>query len=267
VRYDDKEYAHYVAPKAVTFATVSQPGKDGRIGAIVGVRGVGREESNGLEPQELQALLDAVKAAGTTMLEFKPEEAHARWCSAAALYIDPLSVREIRDDGSQVNVYFEASGSLDVQTRTYDGKDSERLNVLLNELWDKRQDEFKDLNACYREAQRLQKIEEDRTRISIAESIAALNPTLTRVPQTGRAVYVHPEDFAYVTFYTDEKPDAAPEYKYSMSLERQKTANNPYPEGVRLYFNSVAARAEAFEALQGDALQKPAAKKLPPPAP
>lgn len=262
VRYDGKEYAHFVSPQAVTFATVSQPGKDeGKRGVILGVKGVGREESNGVTADELNDLLTAVKAAGKTLLEYTPDVAHARWSWAEKLYIDPASVTEIRDDGFQVNVNFEASGSLDVQTRTYDGKDNARMNVLLNKLWKERREEFKDLNDCYAEAQRLSDAALAQARLDFADGLAAANGTLTKIENQPRALYVQPEAFAYVTFYNDDRSETSADYKFLMTLQRQKTPDNPYAEGLRAYFNSAADRQASF-----DALTKPQQKK-PAPAP
>lgn len=260
LRHEDKEYPHFVSPAAVTFATVTEVGKDGKQGVIVGVRGVGWEESYGTKPEELAALLDAVRGTGKTLLEFNPEQAHARWYNAAALYIDPAAVREIRDDGMQVNVLFEGSGSLDVQTddHTYSGN---RENELLNKLWkDGGQKPDADLNALAREARRLIKEEEETKRADFALVIAAANGTLTQLTGTNRAIYIHPEEFTAITFHTQDRENPV---RYGMSLERQKTDNNPYPESVRAYFNSAAEREASFKALVSSAA--PRAKN--PPAP
>ena len=261
LRHEDKEYPHFVSPAAVTFATVTEVGKDGKQGVIVGVRGVGWKESYGTKPEELAALLDAVRGTGKALLEFKPEQAHARWYNAAALYIDPAAVREIRDDGIQVNVLFEGSGSLDVQTNdhTYSGN---RENDLLNKLWkDGGQKPDADISALAREARHLIKEEEESKRADFASVIATANGTLTQLTGTTRAIYIHPEEFTAITFHTQQDRDNP--VRYSMSLERQKTQDNPYPESVRAYFNSAAEREASFKALVTPAT--PRAKK--PPAP
>lgn len=247
-RYDDKEYPHFVSPKAVTFATVTEVTKDGTQGVIVGVKGLGWEENNKTKPEELAALLDAVRATGATLLEFKPEEAHARWYNAAALYINPAAVREIRDDGTQVNVYFAASGSLDVQTNDHTYQ-RDRVSEILNDLLGDKDPAASDLRAIGREAQRLAKEEETAARVNFAAKLAAAAGTLTQVQTNGRAVYVKPEEFVSVSFYNDDRAETGAAFKFSMSLERQKSADNPYPEAVRVFFNSAAEREKSFQAL------------------
>lgn len=266
LRYEDKEYVHYIAPSAVTFATVTEPDKDGKIGAIVGVKGLGREESYGTKPEELQALLDAVGASGKKLLKFEPEEAHARWYNPAALYIDPATVTEIRDDGHQVNVYFDGSGSLDVQTRSHSDKQSERENELLNEYWNSREkyDDIKELKDAWRKAQSAVKAEETAARQSFANAVAAANGNLVKVPNESRALYIRPGNFDYISFYDDDRKDTSPEFKYLMTLQRQKTADNPYPEGLRAYFKTAAERAEAYAELTGTEPAKPLPPKKAP---
>lgn len=258
-----KEYAHYIAPSAVTFATVTQVTNDGTLGAIIGVKGVGAEESYGTKPEELQALLDGVKAAGKNLIKYEPGVAHSRWYNAAALYIDPAAVREICDDGIQVNVYFDASGSLDVETCRYDGRVPSRENDLLNELLHKHSTQakgasgspFKDINDVRREVQRIFRKEQDDARAGFADNLAKANGSLTKIINTSRAIYVHPDDFAYISFYDDDRKDAQSGYKYMMILERQKTQSDPYHERVRAYFNSSAERMESFAVLTGGAAQ------------
>ena len=102
-RNEDKEYKQYISPSAVTFVTVTEPGNDGHIGAIVGVKGAGNwVESYKTKPEELRELLDAMKGVGKSMLEIMPDEGHARWHNSAALYIDPASITSVRDTGYQV---------------------------------------------------------------------------------------------------------------------------------------------------------------------
>ncbi len=260
MRHEDKEYPHFISPRAVTFATVTEVTKDGTQGAIIGVKGAGWEENYHVKPAELSSLLDAVHATGKTLLEFKPQEAHARWYNPLALYIDPAEVREIRDDGSQVNVYFNASGSLDVQTNDHTFK-RDRVSEILNNLLEDKDASVSDLQALSREAQRRAKEEETADRVNFATKLAAASGALTQVQTNGRAVYVKPEDFTSVSFFNDDRPDASAAFKFSMSLERQKTSDNPYPEPVRVYFNSAAEREESFKALA--TAPAPAKKKTP----
>ncbi len=263
VRYDGgKESLHYIAPSAVTYATVTEVTKEGNVGAIIGIKGEGRLESYGTKPEELQTLLDAVKATGKTLLEYKPDEAHSRWYNAAALYIDPAAVTSIREDGYQINVYFEASGSLDVQTSRDSAKKSDRESELLDQLWeDGKGTKFKTPNEAWAVARKMLEAEESQQRRDFANGIAAANGTLTEISPGTRAIHIRPEDFAYITFHDDDKKDVTPGYQYMLILQPQKTPDNPYAEGVRAYFNTAADRTAAFEALTDSAPKAPAAKK------
>ncbi len=227
MRHDGKEYPHFIAPHAVTFATLTPVTKDGTQGIIAGVKGLGWEENYEAKPAEITALLDAVRASGTQLMELAPAEAHARWSTPAALYIDPASVTEIRDDGGQLNVSFIASGTLDVQTEDYTV------------------------------STRRSRDEEHAARAVLATKIANANGSLTHIPGASRAVYVQPQEFAAIRFHTSDDSSAN---KYSMMLERPKTAENPYREAVRVSFNTAAARETAFQQLLA-ASQAPAAKK------
>ena len=234
MRHDGQEYPHFIAPHAVTFATLTPVSKDGTQGIIAGVKGLGWEENYEAKPEEVTALLDAVRASGTQLLAFTPAEAYARWSTSAALYIDPASVTEIRDDGGQLNVSFAASGTLDVQTEHYSSA-----------------------------APRRTRDEEHAARADLAAKIADANGTLTQIPGASRAVYVQPAEFSAIRFHTADDSAAN---KYSMMLERPKTAENPYREAVRVSFNTSAAREAAFQELLA-ASQAPAAKKAKPPQP
>ncbi|MGO8700343.1 MAG: hypothetical protein ACLQVY_21845 [Limisphaerales bacterium] len=159
VRYDGKEHPCFIAPSAVAYITVSQPRKDGTVGVIAGVRGRGRQESNSVKPEELQALLDAVKASGKTLLEFDPAEARSRWSMPAKLYIDPSSVTTIEDTGLGVDVMFDKVGRLDIRTRDL-GKDNEELNKIANRLLRAHPDpnSITDITPIFKEAHRLQEL-------------------------------------------------------------------------------------------------------------
>jgi|GEM_PF-2496325 len=212
LRHDGKEYPHFIAPHAVTFVTITPVTKDGTQGIIAGVRGIGWEENYEATPAEVTTLLEAVRKAGKQLMELLPSEAHARWSRPAALYIDPASVQEIRDDGGQVNVVFKASGTLDVQINDPEYKIQ------------------------------MTRAEEDSARLALATKIADANGTLTHIAGASRAIYVTPDVFSSIRFHTNEKSDN----KYGMSLERAKTPTNPYPEAVRAYFNTAAARESSF---------------------
>lgn len=213
LRHDGKEYPHFIAPHAVTFVTITPVTKDGTQGIIAGVRGIGWEENYEATPVEVTTLLEAVRKAGKQLMELLPSEAHARWSRPAALYIDPASVQEIRDDGGQVNVVFKASGTLDVQINDPEYKIQ------------------------------MTRAEEDSARLALATKIADANGTLTHLAGASRAIYVTPDVFTSIRFHTNEKSDN----KYGMSLERPKTPTNPYPEAVRAYFNTAAARESSFK--------------------
>jgi len=223
LRHDGKEYPHFIAPHAVTFATITPVTPDATQGIIVGVRGLGWEENYEATPAEVTALLETVRKTGKQLMEFRPDEAHARWSRPAALYIDPASVQEIRDDGGQVNVVFNASGTLDVQVNdpTYKIK--------------------------------MTGAEESSARLALAAKIADANGTLTQITGASRALYVTPEVFSSIRFHTTEQA----ENKYVMSLDRPKTPTNPYPEAVRAYFNTASAHDNSFKEIVAAAQSAP----------
>lgn len=227
LRHDGKEYPHFVAPQAVTFVTITPVTEDGTQGIIAGVRGMGWEENYAATPAEVTTLLEAVRKSGKQLMEFLPAEAHARWSKPAALYIDPASVVEIRDDGGQVNVVFKASGSLDVQVNDPEYKI------------------------------RMTDTEESSARLALAAKIADANGTLTHIAGAHRAIYVTPDVFTTVRFHTNENS----RNKYGTSLERPKTQTNPYPEAVRAYFNTVAAREHSFNEIVAAAQAAPQKNK------
>lgn len=233
VRHDGKEYPHFIAPAAVTFATTTAVTKDATQGIITGVKGLGWQENYEAKPEEITALLDAVRKSGKQLIEFTPSEAHARWSTPAALYIDPASVSEIRDDGGQLNISFIASGTLDVQTEDYTF------------------------------TARRSRDEEHNARADLAAKIANANGTLMQIPGASRTVYVQPDEFTSVRFHTAEGSSAN---KYNMMLERPKTAENPYRDAVRVSFNTAAAREAAFQELLA-ASQAPTARKAKGPQP
>lgn len=262
---------HYIAPRAVAFATVTPVSDNGTLGAIIGVKGVGRDESYNIRPEEFQALLGGMKAAGKTLVRYEPDIAYSRWPNAAALYIDPAAVQEIRDDGSQVNVRFDGIGSIDIQTRGRSRDEAERVNSQVFSLLDRHgmqtagatQSPYKDLHDIWAEAQRIVKADKDDARIRFAEGIAQAHGGLTRIINVREAVFVRPDDFTYVTFRDEDCEGGTPEYRYIMMLNRQRTQDDPYPEAVRLCFNSAAKRAESFAALTGGGV-KPAPGRKPP---
>ncbi len=105
----------YVSTSAVNFATVTEVLKNGNINVIADVAGFGRHQGE-VKPEAWQQLLDGIKAAGTEMLAFTPDIARSRWSKPAALYINPSSIQEMRDEGSQVQVYFKGSSVADIET-------------------------------------------------------------------------------------------------------------------------------------------------------
>ena len=217
LRRDGIEYPQFVSPAAVTYATVAEPTPSGATPVIVGTKGVPWQSNYDTKPEEIAGLLDAVRRTGKTLLQFAPDQAQANWVKQAALYVDPEAVREIRDDGMQLIVSFAHTGELHVTTAIpgYDG---------------------------LREFERKQ---EAANRVALAATLAGANGTLTQVTGVARAIYIHPEEYTDPQFHTVQK-NAEPA-RYAMSLRRQKTAENPYADILRLYFNTEAERAQSFK--------------------
>jgi len=232
-----KEYEHYINPEAVTFMTVSEPGKDGLYGTIVGVRGIGREESYGTTQEELDALVNTVSAV-KNLQHYAPDIAHSRWSRASALYIDPASVTQVRDDGYQVNVYFTASGSLDVQVTRSD------VNKVANEIYQGGKD-TRDLNEIFAEAHDRVKKADIAARADFANKVASVNTSMIRLETEDRTCYINRALISYISFHDDERSG-----NKSMHLHSQKTQSNPYPDDIGFYFKTDEDRRAAFESLQ-----------------
>ncbi len=231
-----KEYVHYINPEAVTFATVSKPGKDGKIGTIVGVRGVGWEESYGTEPADLEELMNTVSAV-KNLKTFTPDIAEARWSGAQMLYIDTASVVKVRDDGYQVNVDFEGSGSLDVQIPAAD------VNKIANEIY-KGGEDTRNLNEIFAEAHVLAKEASRKARLDFAKIAASGNPDLIDLSSAERAIFITKEDIGSVSFHDDEKSG-----KKLLRLKPQKLHQNHYPDSINISFNTAAEREEMLQRL------------------
>ncbi len=226
-----KEYVHYINPEAVTFATVSKPGKDGEIGAIVGVKGVGWEESYGTKPEELDELMNTVRAV-KNLKTFTPDVAEARWSGAAMLYIDTASVIKVRDDGYQVNVDFIGSGSLDVQVPRAD------VNVIANEIYQGGKD-TRNLNEIFAEAQAKADAKTTAARIDFAHAVASGNPALINLSTASQATYITKDAIGTVSFYDDERSG-----KMLLRIAPQKLHSNHHVDTLTLRFNTAAERQQ-----------------------
>ncbi len=258
-RYDDKEFPVYISPAAVTFATISGTSEDGTAGAIVGVRGIGRQETNAATQEEISTLLEAVRAT-KTLAEYKPEDVHARFYRAAGLFIDPASVTKIVDDGYQVMVSFDQTGSLDVQVPQLEmGKILKAIGyspVVAIKPGMSAQEEMDKMERLQQEAYRLKDEGERQSRMTFANGLAALNGTLDVIPTQDRAIHMHKKDITYISFYNDDEKS-----RYSMNLNPQPTATNPYPDALTVYFKSASERKDAFDKLQALTPKKASAPK------
>lgn len=254
-RYEDKEHQQYVSPAAVTFATLTEIGKDNEQGAIVGIRGYGRIETYKAKPEEVEALLKAAAESGIELQKYTPDVVHSRWYNASALYIDPKAVTQIKDTGyGQIDVSFRDSGSLDIQAGRDSSKRNQAVADIANRLWNANRDAYPTLNDVFKAAENEVKAAEDKLREDFITKITSNNATLVKVPGTQYALYLTPEKYAYIGFHDFERDGKT---SYSMTLSRQKTPANQYLESINLYFNSAAARKTAFETIR-KAVEKPA---------
>ncbi len=255
VKEDGREFLNYISPKAVAYITVSEPAKDGTVGVIAGVKGVGREETwtGGMTEAEFETIRDAVKSA-KNLLEYAPEDAYSRWSSAAALYIDPQSVTRIEDQGSQLIVGFEGAGGLDVQIKEVSikpflspdyvaGDDSPENRRLFNLA-------FQNLMAY--QNQESVKAEQKQARFDFSADITAANKRLINVSSNESANYICKEDVGYVSLRDDAQNGT-----FSININTQKNAGNPYGASLSLRFKSAAERKKAFETLDKALSAKP----------
>lgn len=244
-----KEYGHFINAEAVTFATVSQKDKDGRYGTIVGVKGIGREESYGTTQEELDALIAAVKAVKQFDV-YGPETVTSRWHQASALYIDPAAVTQVQEDPIQVNVHFEGSGALDIQVPDVDP--NKRLNELANDNPQQRS-----LDFLYAQARREAEAAERKLRGEFARAVARGGRNMIEIPAPGPLLFLNRDNMAVISFADDARTGD----KY-IGLRAQKTAENPYTNSVTLVFKTAAERLACFEKLR-EKLEAPAAVKTP----
>lgn len=242
-RHEGREKSVYVSPSAVAYMTVSQPGDNGLRGVITGVKGMGCAESAGIREEELKTLLDAVKAAGKTMLEYTPEQATARWVSPEKLYINPAAITAIRNQAdSQVDVYFEKAGNLDVQIR----RDKNKVATKLDQ---QHPGHYMDWQILFNDAAKLI----DKERQDFARSLAVANSTLTFLPGATTVLYLKPEEIGLIT------PHTTKEGKISLYIQMKKERDDNYlPPYYHLFYSSEAERAKSMQVLN---LPSPAAPK------
>ncbi len=242
-----KEYDHYINPHAVTFATVTEVTKAGHLGAIVGVRGVGWEESYNTKLEELAELLAAVRAV-KSLKEYGPDVAHARWYNAAGLYIDPKSVSRIVDSGhGQIDVSFDGSGSLDVQVKQAD------VNDIVNDMPDFKPIDENNLREIFNEAHRRKEEADKAARFSFSNDLAAANGNLISIPSSTVATHISREDIGWVSLSDDREGKQKILY-----IQPQKTPANQYPQAVRLWFDDANEAVSALKALSDQAGLPPA---------
>ncbi len=247
VEEDGREYLNYISPKAVNFITVSEPAKDGKVGVIAGVKGVGWEETwtGGMTVAEFETIRDAVKSV-KNLLEYAPEDAYARWSSAAALYIDPKSVRRIQDQGSQLIVGFDGTGGLDVQIKDISidrflppdyvrGEQSPENTRQFNLAFQKL--------MAYQEQPEV-KAEQKKARFDFAADILKSNDRLIDVSSSEQANYISKEDVGYVSLRDDAEKGT-----FSITVTSQKSEANRYGDMLSFRFNSAAERQKAFKAI------------------
>lgn len=246
------DIVQYVAPSAVAYITVSQPGKDGLYGVILGVQGVGREESYEVSEDELSAIVTAVKSVpGKTIMEFGPEEAEARWTRPEKLYIDPTTMKSVKEDGhGGVDVVWKNVGRLDIRVPKVDA--NEMLATIRNE----------NPRIALKDAfQMISEVSENNRGKSLAAKLAQANGELTGFTEAERHAYFMPENIAYIQAYQEKE-------KHILYVRTQKTENNPYPEPIRLAFGDKAKRDAALQVLEKTSSgQKTVAPKSAPPAP
>ena len=259
--HQDKTYSFYIAPSAVTYATVTLPGKDGTVGAIVGVRGMGRAETwdGGMAQGEFDNLIAAVRKT-KTLFEYKPEVAYSRWYNPAVLYIDPASVVRMRGSFNydQIDVSFDNSGSLDVQVayhNQFDPKTSfeQKAVDIYNDK--KYTGPHKGMAAINDILEQLRK-EAFQTRVDFVGKIAAANSDLLDISTQTQAAFLMSEDIGMVSFY--EARDSNAPGLYIRSQEKQ---GGSLGETFSLEFNTAAERESTLAVLlQGKA---PKAKTKP----
>lgn len=232
----------FVAPWAVSFMTVSQQdAATGVQGVIVGVGGAGQVTSNNVQPEKLVGLLQAVKKSGRTLLEFDPDDVYSRWYHPEKLYIDPMSVTRMREDGgAQIHVSFDTGGYLDVQDGT------KRRIKKEHPKWG--------FSRSFSEAEKRREASGGNILLrDFVQKIMQLNTSFVSV-KGAKTICFKPEDISSISFEDRKGPPNC----YEMYIEFIKTAADPYSSPARASFNTAEDRLQAFTDLQEQVAKKSA---------
>lgn len=253
-----------IAPRAITFATVSQPDENGNVGVLLGVKGLGRY--NIVMPvHDWSNILSALKSGDRALLSFDAEDAHARWTCPQQLHIFPDSISRIYGDGHerQLNVFISGYGVLDVKIATFQQAD---------DLLQQRYGQWRDQNpsadmrddAVFGKISRQIEKEVEQVfrgrRAALAQKLAQAAGTLVAVlddnAERSSPIYMSPSDIDIVYAGQTRNP-----VQYTLHIEKSESGHN-YNQHVTAYFNDSAKRDAALANLQqqlsarGQAAQK-----------
>ncbi len=234
----DKDSTFYVAPHAVTYATIGKADEEGTLGAIFGVKGVVRKETERVTLVELEPVLDAVRRV-KPLLHYAPEKASAYWHTPVALYVDPQAVTRIQEYGTELKVNFNKSADLRIETP--------------------REMSFKVIDRLSFEARATMQALEKQVMQTFARELATANGKLLSVEFAESAFHTRYEDIEYMEF-VDHKDDDA----FKLWLQMKKATGAQNTEDVVLRYKTREDRLKSFEALNST---KPGVMTQPAPAP
>jgi hypothetical protein len=260
--HEDTEFQHYIVPSAVTFATVSLPVKNGRVGAIIGVRGVGRVETweGGTTQDAIDNLMDAVRQM-KTIFAYKPEEACAGWMQPAVLYIDPASVTQMYgapsneridilfSDTVRLNVHVVPEGQFEQQAvdiaNAAAGSRQHRAGATAKELFEDFQKEAVRTRVSLNEIVNQLKDAATRARVDFVNIIAVANGHLLNVSNQTLIVLLREEDIARVSFST-ARDSGEPGLVIGL---KERSGSGGGGKSFNLAFNTAAERATVLASL------------------
>ncbi len=241
-----------VAANAIAFASVSQVSKDGNVGVIFGIKGMGHRDLS-MPESAWYAILSVLQNSDRPLFSYTHEQAYARWTRPQELHIYPDSITCIRGDGrgKQLNVDFAGAGMLDIQVATV-----EKTQEMLQERYEqwRKQNPTLDLNDNTVFGPVVRQLEADvqkelsSRRTVLAHQLALSCGKLITV-QNGTddlygPVYMKAEDITTISFGETRRPDE--HYMYISRAKNQNSLTQP----VSVYFNDSAKRDAAFDNIQ-----------------
>jgi hypothetical protein len=196
----------FISAAAVSYIEDGKPSEDGTHNITVCVKGIGEMYSKNRPPEEVEALLEAVRKA-VLLIEYDPEKVSISKYYPHPLYVNPAAVSQITDRFSSFQLIFGAKGFLDsveVAGVTHDSVEDIARKLLREDQ--KKEDserQYHDIDPLYEEAARL-KDQEMQIKADFAKAIAA-HGNMIEISDAHCINYTRPQDIAYTDYYDEKK--------------------------------------------------------------